>query len=280
MKSSVKIQGGTGLLQKYKAHPQLLNREIESVLKQEARALCVEYASATMPGPGLQDGGKVEAFRKTINSDVRRVFASRANPNWIGQTYAMIKAIHSGKAKQFLWLANNKPESVEKFLKGINLPKGLDPTAHKAARTGKNGRVGRMVNGPVSIAPETRLNAYSKKQQALAGFAKAGWGCAAKGLGGRIRRNIRDANGGNRRTAESLPKYIRTLMRKFPDSGGARIIVQGSRVQIEIFTNVKHAVVAMPKPLYEAANSRAQQKTSLALAYAVQQLNRSAFKAG
>jgi hypothetical protein len=276
MYQSTRIIGAKGFLAKIRAHPQLIHREIESVLKQEARALAVEYASATMPGPGLQDGGKVEAFRKTVESDIRRVFASRADPN---QIYRLMQ-VHAPNLAKAYWHAykSKKPRAMAEILRKANLPQGLNPADHSAARTGKNGRV-KKNQKLVSVANDAQLRVFVRKQRALVGFAKAGWACAAKGLGGRVRRNTRDATGGSRKTAESFPKYVRALARKFPDAGGARLLIEGTRITIEIFTNVTHADVAMPKPLYEAATSRAQQKTTLALTYALQELNKRIFRA-
>jgi len=275
MYQSSKVIGATGLLKKLLAHPQLVLRETESILRQEARALAVEYCSATMPGPGLQDGGKVEAFRKTVESDVGRVFATREDP---GAVFQLMKQ-HAPHLANAYWHAHKakKPRQMAEILRKANLPQGLNPADHSAARTGKNGRV-RKNQKHVSIANAASLRVFTRKQRGLVGFAKAGWACAAKGLGGRVRRNIRGADG-TRATAESFPGYVRALARKFPDAGGASIAVSGTTVTVAIWTNVRHGDVAMPLPLYEAAVSRAQQKVNLALTESVRAINRQQFAA-
>lgn len=270
MKTGIRITGGRGLVAKFRQHPQLVARTTESVLVQEARALCNEYASATLPGPGLQDGGKVEAFRKTVEADIKRVFAIRSNPN---QIFQMLKA-HAPELAGAYWHAykSKKPRSMAAILRKANLPQGLDIAAYKATRTGLHGRV-KKNQRPISVANEASVRVLVRKQRALVGTAKAGWGCAAKALGGRNRRNLRDAAGGNRSTEEVLPAYVRAIMRKFPDLGGARVVVEGDRVAAEIFTNVKHAADAIPAPLLAAASDRAQQRVAAALTASLRELN-------
>ncbi len=101
MKTSVKIQGAASLASKFQRYPALLGRTMESVLTQEARALCNEYASATMPGPGLQENGNANAFRDTVEKDVRRVFAVRSNP---AQVFELMK-LHAPHLAKAYWHA-------------------------------------------------------------------------------------------------------------------------------------------------------------------------------
>ncbi len=167
---------------------------------------------------------------------------------------------------------------MAEILRQANLPQGFDPALHKAARTGRNGRV-KKNQRPVVLANEAQVRAYARKQRALVGTAKAGWGCAAKALGGRNRRNLRDATGGNRATAERLPAYVRALMRKFPDLGGPRALDPDSTVTIEIFTNVKHAAEAIPPRLYASVTSSAQASLAVALNQSLRALNQQQFNA-
>ena len=269
------LQGHERMLQRLRAHPGLLARTTESIVNQEARGLCVEYGRATLPGPGLQDGGKVERFRKRVERDVAKVFAVRSNPR---QVYRMLRVRDPKMAKAYwaLHLAG-KTRAMADIVRRAGLPQGLNPADHKKARVRIKGRVG--VNPvPTSLATEAQLRAFVRKQRALVGFAKAGWFCAAKGVGGRVRRNIRTP-GGSRGTAESFPKYVRTLGRRFTDAGGVRFRGTGQNYSVEIFTNVRHARAAMPIRLYNSVTSIAQEKLTRALDHASRELNRRQFGA-
>jgi len=265
MKISIKTQGAGLLINKLRSYPAVVGRTVESVLVQQARSLCTEFGAATMPGPGFDDA-KAEKFRKTVFEDVSRVFAVRAKP-W--QVFQMIKQKNPGLAKAY-WSAhiNKKPRAMAEFLRRAKLTEGLNPADHKAARTGGNGRV-KKNQRPVSLAHATQFKVFARKQRALVGFAKAGWLCAAKGLGGRVR-----GEGG-----ETFPKYVRDIARKFPAAGGARITITGSIVTVEIFTNVKHANRALPGHLLETVEDRAHARTVAALLKALQGTKRKHFKA-
>lgn len=275
MNYSTKVIGADTLIKQLRAYPELLRRETESILKQEGRALCVEYASATLPGPGF-DETKDEQFRKRVEGDVRRVFASRADPNSVAN---MLKVINP-KLFQAYWFGGvkkNDQKTMARILRTAGLPEGLDPAAHKAARTGKKGRVGKLQR-PVSLANAATLNAYVKKQRALVGFAKAGWAAAAKSIGGRVRATIRNADG-TRTSVERFSKTVRNLASKWPDSGGSRYTVTGTLHTLEIFSNVKHAQDAMPMPLKLSAETRAQERFIAALGHSLRALNKKLFKA-
>lgn len=280
MNTSARIQGGARLVQKFKDHPELLGRTARSIVIQEARALAVNYGAVTMPGPGMQQEGKVEAFRKEVESDIRRVFATRTNPSSIFQMLKESGAeLASGLSiANAYWNAFKKkqPRLMASLLRAAGLPQGLDPAAHKAARTGKNGRVAKGQK-PVSVANDASLRVFVRKQRALVGFAKAGWYCAAKALGGRVRSNLRGANG-TRRTEEKFPAYVRKLARRFPDAGGAIITENAGAVTVAIFTNVRHAVEAMPAHLKAGADAAAQQSLATALALGLRAANEKIFR--
>lgn len=271
MKTAARIAGGDRLIAKFKAHPQLIHRTMESVLKQEARALCVEYGSATAPF-GFQEA-PAEKFRGRVEGDVRRVFASRTSPSAV---YQMMK-VHAPQLAPAYWHAykSKKTRSMAAIVRKANLPEGLSPAAHKAARTGKKGRVAGL-EAPVSLANEAQLRTYVRKQRQLVGFAKAGWYAAAKGLGGRVRRNL-VLESGKRKTEEIFPAYVRALARKFPDAGGARITSRGSKVNVEIFTRVRHSREALSDAAYFSATQRAETQLANALAQSLRALNEKKF---
>ncbi len=253
---SARLTGSELMLRRLRAHPGLLSRTTESIVNQEARALCVSYGSSTLPGPGLQDGGKVEAFRKTVEGDIKRVFPSREDPS---RVFQLLQA-HAPQYAAAYWHAHKsrKPRAVAAILRKANLPQGINPAAHKAARTGKHGRV-KKGQKPVSLANAAQLRVFVRKQRALVGTAKAGWYCAAKGIGGRV--------------------YVRKIARKFPDLGGVRFRGTGQRYTVEIFTNVRHAREALPLRLYNGATATAQTNLTRALEHATAELNRRQFGA-
>jgi hypothetical protein len=279
MNVTARITGGNRFAQKLKQYPQQLNRTVESVCNQEARALAVSYGAATMPGPGLQEEGKPEKFRKLVESDVRRVFATRSDP---GSVFELLKKLNltlpngSSLANAY-WSAykRKKPRAMASLLRAAGLPEGLNPAAHKAARTAKNGRVAKDQK-PVSLANDASLRVFIRKQRTLVGFAKAGWYCAAKALGGRVRSNLRSADG-RRGTAEIFPAYIRSLARRFPDAGGARVTSDAGRVEVAIFTNVRHAAEAMPENLRAGAEAEARESFAAALGKALREMNQKIF---
>jgi hypothetical protein len=245
------ITGITAVKKRMDRYAADLQRETLSVLRQEARALCIELGAATLPGPGLSESTG-DKFRKTVESDVRKVFASRKNPSAIYRLM-MIHAPHMAGA---YWSAvkSGKTRAAADLVRRAGLPQGLDPAALRTARAGKQARVLKNQN-PISLATEAQVNAFARKQGQLVGVAKAGWYCAAKGLGGRVRRNIVSPFG-KRATAEAFPSYVRKLARRYPQLGGARVIA-GKNPRVEIFTNVRHAKAALPGGFYRAAVSAA-----------------------
>lgn len=259
------------MLRKFKEHPELVNRTVESVLVQEGRAVCVEWASATYPGPGFKDAEAVK-FRRRVRGDVGRVFAVRSSPY---QVMELLK-VHAPKLAKGYWKAHKagQQSAMDAIVRAANLPQGLTRGAHKSARDA-HGAVGKN-HKPESLVREPQFNAFAKGQEKLVGFAKAGWYCAAKALGGRVRRNIREDNG-KRRTEEIFPKWIRDLARRYPDAGGARVTTTGRQVTVEVFTNVRHAQEALIPGLGDAVEDRARGRVAKALAIGLQKLGRSRF---
>ena len=77
--SMAKVLGAAELVRKMKAHPELIAREVESILRQEARALCVEYARLSGPGRGMTEA-PLDKARKGIAAEMNRTIATRQNP--------------------------------------------------------------------------------------------------------------------------------------------------------------------------------------------------------
>lgn len=273
MRTGARIIGTASLIQKFKAHPDLLNRTAESVLKQEGRGLCKEYGRITVPY-GYQDG-VATGLRKRVREDVSRVFAVRSSP---AQIFAMMK-IHAPLLANAYWHAHkaNRPRAMADLVRKANLPQGLNPALHKGARTGKKGRVGALP-APLSLVSEPQLRTFTRRQLALVGFAKAGWLAAAKAIGGRVRRNL-VAKDGSRSTEETFPKWVRDVERKHPGIGGARFTNADGHLVLEIFTSVKHAVEALPPVEYEKANNQAKHNLAEQFSNAIAALNKRIFRA-
>lgn len=266
----VKITGTRAASNKLARYASALQRETVSILKQEARAHAVEMGSATMPGPGFQETNAAK-FQDRVEGDVRKVYASKQDP---GSIFALMK-IHAPHLAGAYWRAHksNKPRAAADIMRRANLPTGIDPAALAKARTGKQGRVPGPKQ-PVSLATEAQVRVAVRKQRALVGFAKAGWYAAAKGIGGRVRRNI-VRPGGKRITEEIFPAFVRKIARRFPDIGGARISGNlRASFRVEVFTNVSHAEEALPSRLHAAAATRTQAKIAAEIRYAAAALNK------
>lgn len=266
----VKVIGARSAGNKLKNYASSLQREVVSILKQEARAHAVELGSATMPGPGFGETNAAK-FQDRVENDVRKVYASKQDPSSIYRLMCQ----HAPHLAGAYWRAHKagKPRAAADIMRRAKLPAGIDPAALKKARVGKKGRVpGR--GDPVSLGTEAQVRAIVRKQRVLVGFAKAGWYAAAKGIGGRVRRNVVSPFNGKRGTEEIFPKYIRDIARKYPDIGGARVSGGVHNPRVEIWTSVKHAAAALPSSLHAAAASRAQEKVSAEIRYAMQALNK------
>jgi len=276
MKTGIKVNV-SGFLKKIREFPQLIAREQESVLKQEARALCTRYAQCTAPAYGLSfDAARAEGMKKRVESEVHRVFLTRAQG---GRVYSAIYQRSPQLAKAY-WNAWKKKDTraQTRIMRdaGLSLA-ALDPGTHKTARTGFHASVPKAFQGKEMVS-QPQLRAYARKQAALVGFAQAGWYAAARGLGGRVRRNLVSATG-KRSTAEAFPGYIRKLANRHPGIGGARVLTSGSTCRVEIWTGVRHAKHALPGHLSDLAESEARENVAKALAASVHALNRKKFHA-
>jgi hypothetical protein len=266
MKAGFEVFGAEALIRRLKEHPEKIGRAVDSVLVQEARGLCVSYGALSEPG-GMSEGSG-DQLRARVEGDVRTVFASRQDA---GRVFALLNSRDPGLAKAY-WHAYKSKDTrrMGQILTKAGLPQGIDPAALKRARTGAGKRVRRKGFVPVSLATEAQVRAFARKQKLLVGFAKAGWYAAARALGGRVRRNDTDAVTGKRTTAEIFPPYVRKLQRRFPGAGGARI--QPGRV--DIFTNVRHAEVALTEARYQQATAAAEASLAKSLGAAVAAVNK------
>ena len=271
MRTGYDLAGADALIRRLQAHPEAIARKADSILKQEARALAVAYGAATEPA-GMDDSS-ANKFRKTVEGDVRAVYASRQDA---GRVFALLQSRNPELAKAY-WHAykSKQPRRMGQILTQAGLPQGIDPAALKRARTGAGGRVRRKGLVPASLASEAQVRAFARKQVQLVGFAKAGWYAAARALGGRARRNDRDAATGKRSTAEIFPPYVRKIQRRFPNIGGA----QWFPGRVEIFTRVRHAGTAMPAGKQDAAYVKATISLANALAKGVAEVNRKFYDA-
>lgn len=274
MKTGLTVNASS-FLKKMKEYPEQIAREQESILKQEARALCIRYAQCTAPAYGLSfDEARAKAMEKRVQSDVRRVYVTRQQG---GRVYELIKRRSPLLAKAYWNAWKSKNERVQtRIMRAAGIsPEALDPAIHKAARTGGQASVPKNFQ-PTTLVSETQARAYAKKQAALVGFAQAGWYAAARGLGGRIRRNFVSASG-KRSTSEAFPSYIRKLANKHAGIGGARVFTSGAICRVEIYSSVRHARQALPSHLQALAESDAQASLSAALLESVRYLNKKRF---
>lgn len=258
-----------------KEYPELIAREQESILKQEARALCIRYAQCTKPGYGLSfDPARAEGMARRISSEVNRVFLTRQQG---GRIYDLMMRRSPQLAKAY-WNAWKKQDTrtQTRLLRDAGLTlTSLNTASHKASRTGPGSRVPKNFQ-PTDMVSEPQLRAFARQQAALVGFAQAGWYAAARGLGGRIRVNHVAADG-KRSTEEAFPPYIRKLANKFPGIGGARVLTTGASSSVEIWTNVRHASTALPGDLETNIVAEAQQNVAKALLESVKAMNKQKF---
>jgi hypothetical protein len=260
----VNTKGANDFLAALKKHPEKIGRTTESVIKQEARALAVNFAKKTLP-PGLGEKG-VDKLKNRIAADIKRIFPSKDNGSRI---YEYLIKEDERLAKAF-WAAykSGDEKAQARILRRAKIPRGIDPAAHQAAR--EKGKVS-ADSKPISFSTDTRLNAYIRRSQKKAGLAKAGWAAAAKALGGRVRTRAV----GNGKSVEKFPKYIRSLSRR-PNIGGASF-VHGPRARAKIWNIVAYIGEAFPESSYNEALSKAEKDFAFALNQSVAYLNKNRF---
>lgn len=266
----MRVIGAKEFEKKLAAYPQLVGRAVESVLKQEARATCVALGAATMPF-GLTESGRVTAHRQKVDKQVRQVFLTPNAQRGVAELIRRrsVTLYHAFRRAS----AQGDQAQMARYMAEAGVSVGaLNPATHKAARTTYYGGVEKTYQAS-DVVSQQQLEAYSKKQQEKVGLAKAGWFAAAKSLGGRIRRNIVEADG-KRRTEEIFPPYIKKLARKFPDLGGSRIMPG----RVEVFTNVRHGRQAILDFAYDDALYRAQESFRAAMSRAIARIRQRGFR--
>ncbi len=266
----VHVKGMSEFISLTKRAPEAINRSTDSIVRQEARAMCIRLGSAAQP-VGMQEGGRVEANRAKVASDIREVYLETSNTAAVAYeikrrspalAQAYRRAIREGNQAQ-----------ARRYMKDAGIVVGaFDPRKHRAARTGPYGRV--ESPGARDVVQKNQLRAYIRKKQALVGFAKAGWYAAAKAIGGRIRRNI-VAEDGKRTTIEIFPSYLKKIARSHPGIGSARVGYQ----RVEIINHVTHAQDAyVPEYFYDDAVYYGQLSFHRALEKSISRLRSRGFR--
>lgn len=243
MSAAIKVTGAAAFGKGLRDTADKLHREMESLLKKEARALCVSLSFQTLP---YGFNPPTEKQQGRIKAEIGRVYLNSR------QTSAIMDLIKP-RSQRLAWgfwhaMKNGDEARARRYMRqaGINV-ENLDPSQHRAARTGPRGSVAKSAQ-PAQVVKDSSLAKFTREKQATIGTAKAGWYAAAKALGGRVRTNTTDASG-NRSTTETIPPYIRKLTTKFAGLGGARIMPG----RVEIFTNVTYADEALPQGALESA---------------------------
>jgi hypothetical protein len=172
MRTRMTLQGSDRFSGSMRRMSEDLGREVESLLRQEARALCVGMGAVTEPG-GFEER-KAEAFRKTVEKQVRQVFASRENIYAVSEFIkrrsvplglAFYRAAKAGKTAQAKRYLRDAGVTVEQ----------LDRALHRNARTGPKGDVPKGVVFQ-AVVGKASLDKYVREKRGLVGLAKAAAG--------------------------------------------------------------------------------------------------------
>lgn len=270
MKISARVTGAKQFGKALARHAKTMEKEALAILRQEARALAVAYGSATTP-PDAAGPDAAEKFKDRIEKEVSRVYVTRDSPRAV---YALMKKHAPDLAKAY-WNAHKsqKPRQMTAILRKAGLPQGgASADGLKKYRTGKGARVVTGQGGGESLVRTSEQRRLIREQQATVGTAKAGWHQAARGIGGRVRRNFVSATG-KRTTAEVFPAYVRKVSRKLANLGGA-FVGTGS---VTIWTNVHHATKALADSKRRGAEINARNNLQKAMTIAVERANLKAF---
>jgi len=76
MAIGMKVIGADAFAKKLANYPKLVDRTLESVLKQEARSICIKLGANAMP-VGMQDSSRVQAHRAKVAAQVGWVYVSQ-----------------------------------------------------------------------------------------------------------------------------------------------------------------------------------------------------------
>jgi len=236
---SIKLTGAKQFRRNLEKLSRDMARTVPSILAQEARAMAVEYGSATAPGPGFAET-RITKFADRIESDIRRVFASSASPSAVYQLLAQRAPEHA--AAYWAQHKRKNPRGMAAILREAGLASQLDPSAHRSAR--RNGAVPKNQQ-PVALVGEPQLRAYVKPRRANSGFAKAAWYVAAASLGGRVRRTTTDAATGKRKSEQIFPTSLRRIAKRNPSIGGSWISGRGINTTVTVYSSVTHGPDAL-----------------------------------
>jgi hypothetical protein len=275
MKPNLQFTGLAGYRRGLSRIARKMEREVPSILAQEARGLAAEYGSATMPGPGF-DESRIAKFAARIEADIRRVFASAGSPSAV---YQRLKLVAPELAAAY-WrqIKMEKPRAAAAILrKGGMTPQAADAGLHRAARTDRRARVPKAQQ-PEGIVPEAQLRTYVRGRMRNAGFAKAAWYGAAAALGGRVRRTV-EIGDGKRRSEQIFPASLRKIARANPHIGGAFTAGRGLTSRVTVFSNVTHADSAIPPRLEIYARARAADRLRSAIAKVLSKVTRTRSRA-
>jgi hypothetical protein len=270
MATRVHVKGMSEFTSLLKKAPDAINRSTDSIVRQEARALCISLGSAAQP-LGLQEGGRVTANREKVARDINQVYLTTSNTAAVAYE---IKRRSQSLAQAYLRaIRENNQAQARRYMRDAGISIGsFDPKKHRAARTGAYGEV--ESTGARDVVQKNQLRAYIRKKQGTVGFAKAAWYAAAKAIGGRVRRNL-VAGDGKRTTVEIFPAYLKKIARAHPGIGSARVGYQ----RVEIINNVRHAQDAyVPEYFYDDAVYNGQLSFQRALEKSISQLRRRGFR--
>ena len=259
------LKGADPFITALKKHPQRISRTVESVLKQEARALCVELGAATAP-VGMKDGS-AHKLRVRIEQDIKRLFPAVGN-QW--RVFEMIKKSDEKLARAY-WHAvkSGDDEALIRIMRRAKPTRGIDRAGHQAARNDRGQVPGDAE--PIALVTKGRRSAYIKARIKKAGLAKAGWYQAARALGGRVRTRSRKTG----KSVERFPKYVRSLA-KTSGLGGASF-TGGIRARARVWNIVRYIGEALPEDRYHRAVDNAQVSFVRALNESVLRANKRAF---
>lgn len=256
----MKVTGTAALQKSLRDYAKEMNRTTQSVLRQEARSLCVDLSFKTDPY-GFGDPHAV--FMARITGDIRKVFTTMKE---VWQVTELIKP-RSHRLAMAFWSAMKKGDEARarKYMRqaGINV-ESLDRILHRTARTGKRGSVAKNAT-PKQIVKEATREKYVIEKQKTIGTAKAGWYAAAIALGGRVRTGD---------SKQIVPKFIRRLASKWPGLGGATV----SSLRVEVFTNVTHGDEALQFGALDTAVQSSREKLIENLQKTALKIKRQAFK--
>jgi hypothetical protein len=249
-----------------KAMPERINREVESLLKQEARVLATEIAHTATPPFGFDEP---IAWRMRIAKEVRQVFGSFDGPHNI---FEAIKKRNRGAAAGFIRAYRKKDYArMQKIAASFGIVPGITKQVHRAARTGRKASVPRN-HEPVRIGKESEVERYVAQRMRFAGLVKAGWYVAAKSMGGRIRRVIYTP-GGKRSTEERFPAWIRKLAR-VGNLGSSRFSGSGTKMRVTLTNHVRYASEAVDRRNFSTALAHARENFVKALQRSIREIAR------